>query len=200
MKKSVRTMPFRLSATVSSVRRNRPTHPSANSADIYGTLPKTDSAQPVCAPSRLRISPVAQLEIIRLYMRGCSFCEITRRTGRARQTVTKICRSEDVQAKIRELKQRVLSVSDSWVASVKFAVDNETDGKLAYGLLRDFNVIPPRADSAQPKKPNEDQVTDRERLARANLLGTLALERGTDRQIEDVEQDGLSDAPSKQAP
>jgi hypothetical protein len=83
-----------------------------------------------------------QLKILRLYLQGKSFCEISRRTHRARQTVTKVCRSPEVQQKFQELKERLLGESDDWVESINFAVTHEVNGALAYQLLKDFGVIP----------------------------------------------------------
>jgi len=81
-----------------------------------------------------------QMQILRLRMQRCSLCEIARRTGHARQTVTKVVRAPEVQDKMRELKERLLGESDGWIESVRYAVRNELDGSLAYRLL--FGVIP----------------------------------------------------------
>ena len=59
-----------------------------------------------------------QAEILRLYVGGHSLCEIARRTHRARQTVTKVVRASDVEAMIREMKQKLLAQSDAWLESI----------------------------------------------------------------------------------
>ena len=113
-------------------------------AKTYGSLLKIEKHPAIVhAEPNLRITPAAQLEIIRLYMQGCSLCEIARITHRARQTVAKIVRAPEVQAKIEELKGKLLGSSDKWIESLNYAVDTELDGNLAYELMKDFGVIPP---------------------------------------------------------
>lgn len=122
----------------------------AERQQMYGSLRRTagNSTTTASAAPILRITPPMQLEILRLYFEGHSLCEISRRTHRARQTVTKICRSPDIQHKFQELKERLLATSDDWAESISFAVRNELNGALAYRLLQDFGVIPTREEDA----------------------------------------------------
>src|SRR5215470_13598208 len=122
-----------------------------------------------------------QTEILQLYLQGCSLCEIARRTGRARQTITKICRLPDVQAKIEELRGKLLGESDDWAESINFAVRHETDGRLAYKLLQAFGAIPSAEKRVPAEKQNNPESIDPELLAKARILGMVALERGATR-------------------
>ena len=125
---------------------------------------------------KLRITLPMQAQIIALFVKGYSLSEISRQTHRARQTVTKICRSEDVQAKIQELRARLLAESDAWLESINFAVTHETDGRLAYKLSEVFGIIPSPSKKVAPVKPQDDwEGIDAETLAKARILGQVAI-------------------------
>ncbi len=136
----------------------------AKRAKTYRNLPKTapTSALIVQSKQNLRISPAAQLQIIKLYLEGHSLSEISRETNRARQTVTKICRAPDVQAKIRELREKLLGESDDWLESINFAVTHELNGLLAYTLLKDFGVIPQRVENSAAERQSNQEPLDGE--------------------------------------
>ncbi len=68
--------------------------------------------------------------------------------------MTKICRLPEVQDKLREVKERLLAEADDWTESINFAVTHETDGSLAYRLLKDFAVIPTR-EQLKPRRQKE---------------------------------------------
>jgi hypothetical protein len=137
----------------------------AQRQQMYGSLRETaeNSATTVSTGPILRITPPMQLEILRLYLQGQSLCEISRRTHRARQTVTKVCRSKEILDKFRELKERLLDTSDGWVVSIDRAVRSEADGQLAFRLLERFDVIPSLADTPGKGRTTWEQVR-RQRL------------------------------------
>lgn len=132
-------------------RRRSPLHQPHK---LYGSLRGTtgDSAATALTEPTLRITPPMQLEILRLYLQGYSLSEISRRTHRARQTVTKICRSPEIQDKFQELKALLLDASNGWVVSINRAVRNEMDGQLAFKLLQSFDVIPSLVDTTTKKR------------------------------------------------
>jgi hypothetical protein len=152
MKNSVRTVrPDRRANASANTSQRSDEHPKYSK--IRHSLPKTapKSAAIVQRDSKPRITRPAQLQIIRLYLHGSSLSEIAEQTGYARQTVTRVCRSEDVQAVLRETKAIILGESDAWAESLHYAVTHETDGKLSYRLLKDFGVIP-SAVEPEPEK------------------------------------------------
>jgi hypothetical protein len=114
-------------------------------------------------PSRTEIPNNApmRLQILRLRMLGLSLSAIARSTGRARQTVTKVVRAPEIQAKMRELRERLLGDADNWPESVNFAIRHEANGALAYRLLADFGVIPT---SAQDEPAGQLSSSHRRRL------------------------------------
>jgi transposase-like protein len=172
----------------------------AKRSKIYGNAQKSalKSTAIVCMEPNLRITPPMQAEIIRLYMEGCSLCEIARQTGRARQTVTKVARRLDVEAKIREQKEKLLAESDAWLESINFAVTHETDGRLAYRLSEAFGIIPSLSKKTAPVKPQDDwKGVDPQTMARAKMLGQIAMERGSSMRLEndELEKNVQEDSP-----
>jgi hypothetical protein len=162
-------------------------HRQAKRHKIYCSLRETASKSTaiVQMQPKLRITPPMQAEILRLYVQGCSLCEIARRTGRARQTCTKVVRAPDIQAKIQEQKEKLLGESDAWLESVNFAVAHELNGQLAFRLSQLFEIIPFPSKKAAPVKPQDDwEGVDAETLLKAKVLGQVAMERGSAMQVE----------------
>ena len=160
----------------------------------YGNVRKTalESTVIVQMQPKLRITPPMQAEIIRLYLEGRSLCEISRRTHRARQTVTKVVRAPDIQAKVQEVQARLLAESDDWLESINFAVTRELDGRLGYKLSEAFGIIPSLSKKAAPVKPQDDwQGVDPQTLARARVLGQVASERASVLRLENDELEKL---------
>jgi hypothetical protein len=144
---------------------------------VYGSVRKAvGSTAIVPSEPNLRIAPAAQLEIINLYLQGFSLCEIARRTHRARQTVTKICRSDEIQSKVVEVRERLLGSADRWIESISFALDHELDGRLALELAERFGVAPPQPVNAEPTQQSFFQSIDRETLVKAAVFGMMALQ------------------------
>ena len=161
---------------------------------IYGNAQKSALKSTAIVPTEpiLRITAPMQAEIIRLYMEGCSLCEIARQTGRARQTVTKVARRLDVEAKIREMKEKLLAESDAWLESINFAVTHEMDGALALRLCTAFGIVPSLSKKATPVKPqNEWEPADPWKRAAAKALGQIASERASVLRLENDELEKL---------
>jgi len=162
---------------------DEPRHEHPKRGKFYGNVQETGSTNTaiIRLEPNLRITPPMQAEIIRLYMQGCTLCEISRRTGRARQTVTKVVRTPDTQDKILEMRQALLVESHDWVELLNRAVRHETDSKLAFKLARAFGAIPAipsRKQNAPGPKPDNLEHIDPELGAKARTLEQIALERG----------------------
>jgi hypothetical protein len=158
-------------------------HTHAKRIRVYRNVQKT---APKRGTTKLRITPVMQGEIVKLYLGGHSLSEISRQTHRARQTVTKVCRGPDIQTMIREQREMWIAESHAWAESINFAVTHELDGRLAYRLCEAFGVIPPSpSKKATPVKPQNDcQGVDPWKVAAAKVLGQVAMERGASRPPE----------------
>lgn len=94
--------------------------------------------------------PPSQVERIKLkFVQGKSLRRIAREEGRARQTVTKIIRSADMQQHIdraRGMLYGILSDAADTVYCQIVDVESQTgDPRLAFQLLERVGVIPKRA-------------------------------------------------------
>jgi hypothetical protein len=170
-------------------------HTHAKRIRVYRNVQKT-------APKRgttpkLRITPVMQGEIVKLYLGGHSLSEISRQTHRARQTVTKVCRGPDIQTMIREQREMLIAESHAWAESINFAVTHELDGRLAFKLAQLFGVIPSPPKKAAPVKPQNDcQGVDPWKVAAAKVLGAEAMRRASAMRLENDQLEKL--APREQ--
>ena len=78
----------------------------------------------------------------------------------------KIVRSSEVQDNEKKLREEVIALGDEILKSVRFTLQHELDGRLAYKLLKDFGVIQPRA----PVQLNNQSEVTEEQLEK-NLTG-----------------------------
>jgi hypothetical protein len=76
------------------------------------------------------------------YITGESIREISREEGRARPTVTKIVRSDEVQAYVQAMRERFYGLGTDALAAVQHALQQQKDAQLAYRLLMDIGVVP----------------------------------------------------------
>jgi hypothetical protein len=124
-----------------SPRSRRRPHRSMKRAKMHNSCQLGVTAVP--AEARFRLTVPAQFRIIALRNQGHSWSEISRRTRHARETCRKVVRcSPEIQDKMRQLKEQLISESDDWLESINFAVTHETDGRLGYRLCQAFAVIP----------------------------------------------------------
>jgi hypothetical protein len=93
---------------------------------------------------------------------------------------------------IREQRERLLAESEAWLESINFAVTQEPDGRLAYKLSEVFGIIPSLSKKAAPVKPQDDwKGVDPQTLARAKVLGQIAMERASAMRLENDEMEKL---------
>jgi hypothetical protein len=78
----------------------------------------------------------------------------------------KIVRSSEVQDNENKLREGVIALGDDVVESLRFALQHELDGRLAYKLLKDFGVIQTRA---PVQLNNQSEVTEEQ--VEKNLTG-----------------------------
>jgi hypothetical protein len=137
-----------------------------------------------------RLNAAQQLQILDMFLAGYGYSAIARQSHRNRRTVTRICKSRDVLAKIQEQKAKLLGESDSWLESINFAVTHEMNGEIAFRLLRAFGAIPSPEKKAEPQRQNIWESVDPQQLVRAMVLGQIARERGSSRppEADDLEK------------
>ena len=94
---------------------------------------------------------------------------------------------------IQKQREKLIAESDSWMESIAFAVETELDGRLGYKLCEAFGIIPSLSKKAAPVKPQNDwQGIDPQTLARAKVLGQVAMERASAMQVENDELEKLA--------
>jgi Helix-turn-helix domain len=91
--------------------------------------------------------PPLQVERIKLrYVEGKSLRQIAAEEGRARQTITKIVRSPEMQEHLQQLRGKLYGFLDELVDTVYAECVNKRaqtgNAELAYSLLVHFGVIP----------------------------------------------------------
>jgi hypothetical protein len=122
-------------------RTSRKSEPGLSS-DAYGA-PKVYRNVPKFTKKRPSRIPAPQSErILQRFIVGQSIREISREEGRARQTVTKIVRSDKVQAYVQGMRERFYGLGDDALAAVQYALQQQKDAQLAYRLLMDIGAVP----------------------------------------------------------
>ena len=95
-------------------------------------------------------TPLPQQERIKKkYADGMSIREIARKEGKARETITKIVRSPEMQALIQASAQRLrdefVEIAQEIAPAIVYALRYSPDGgKLAFELADRFGALPPR--------------------------------------------------------
>src|SRR5450759_1672230 len=123
-------------------RTSRKREPIGLSSDADGAK-KVYRNAPKFTKKRLSRIPAPQSErILQRFIVGQSIREISREEGRARQTVTKIVRSDRVQAYVQAMRKRFYGLGIDALAAVQHALQRRKDAHLAYRLLVDIGVVP----------------------------------------------------------
>lgn len=91
---------------------------------------------------RSAIPPPQSARIMQRYAAGQSIREISRAEGRARQTVTKVVKSEEMRTFVCALRERLYALGDHAVGAVEHALIRDKDGRLGYRLLLDIGAVP----------------------------------------------------------
>ena len=105
--------------------------------------PQSGQSLPKSAKKRGIIVSFPQRERIKQrYVAGQSIREIAREEGRARETVTKIVRSPDMERMVRQMRERYYGLADDALESLRRALERETNGRLAHQVLKDVGVVP----------------------------------------------------------
>ncbi|MGA8233038.1 MAG: hypothetical protein WB795_16310 [Candidatus Acidiferrales bacterium] len=91
------------------------------------------------------------------YVAGQSIREISRKEGRARETVTKIVRSSEVNTYVSTLRERFYGPGDHALSAVEHGLRQDRDARLGYRLLMDIGVVPSPGER-QPIPANQEVV------------------------------------------
>lgn len=91
------------------------------------------------------------------HVAGQSIRQISREENRARETVTKIVRSDDMRTFVNTLRERFYGFGEHALDAVEYALVEQKDARLGYQLLTDIGVVPSPLER-QPIRANEEVV------------------------------------------
>jgi len=99
--------------------------------------------QPKSTENPRTIVPLPQsARIMKRYAGGESIRQIAREEQRDRATVTKIVRSEEMNAVVRKLREEYYGLGYDALGAVQHALKVQRDGRLGHQLLANIGVIP----------------------------------------------------------
>jgi len=137
----------------------RKTHKSQHRLKVE-LLPNSASAPSTashCVP-RLPVKctslvPAPQAERIKQkFVQGYSIRKISREEGRARQTIVRIVRSEDVQNFVKQMQEELWGLIPAAIGALRHELEANKNSQLAYQIIRDIGVFLP-ARIQQPSSP-----------------------------------------------
>jgi 1,4-dihydroxy-2-naphthoyl-CoA synthase len=100
------------------------------------------------------VPPGQQAAMQASYLLGKSIRQIARETKRDPATVSKIVKSSEMDRIVLDMKQKFFGkLLPRALKSIQFALDEETDGRLGYQVMKDSGVIP-----SQKEKPEEQNL------------------------------------------
>jgi len=80
--------------------------------------------------------------MIQRYIAGQSIRQIAREERRDRATVTKIVRSDEMQAFVQKMRERFYGFAFDAMNAVEHSLKQQNDARLAYRMLSDIGVVP----------------------------------------------------------
>jgi hypothetical protein len=118
--------------------------------------------------------PAPQAERIKqMFVQGYSIRRISREEGRARQTIVRIVRSEDVQNFIKQMQEELWGLIPTAIGALRHELEANKNSQLAYQIIRDIGVFP-AARIQQPSSPYDSD--ERVKLIMGEFV-KIALER-----------------------
>jgi hypothetical protein len=99
--------------------------------------PKSTKKQP-----RTIVPPPQSVRIMERYVAGDSIREIAREEQRDRATVTKIVRSDEMNAVVQKMRERYYGLGFDALNAVQQTLQVQKDGRLGRQVLTDIGVIP----------------------------------------------------------
>jgi hypothetical protein len=88
--------------------------------------------------------PAPQAERIKqMFVQGYSIRRISREEGRARQTIVRIVRSEDVQNFIKQMQEELWGLIPAAIGTQRHELETNKNSQLAYQIIKDIGVFLP---------------------------------------------------------
>lgn len=108
-------------------------------------------SQPKSRKGRIHVPKAQQQQIAAMHNTPpfLSIREIARRTKRANCTVAKIIKLPDAAKFVEEQREKLLGLSEIAMESIEYALENETDGRMAQIFFEKFGFFPQVANGRQ---------------------------------------------------
>jgi hypothetical protein len=101
--------------------------------------------------------PAPQAERIKQkFVQGCSIRKISREEGRARQTIVRIVRSEDVQNFVKQMQEELWGLIPAAIGALRHELEANKNSELAYQIIQDIGVFLP----ARIQQPSSQYDSD----------------------------------------
>jgi hypothetical protein len=101
--------------------------------------------------------------MIQRYIAGQSIRQIARDEQRDRATVTKIVRSDEMQAFLEKMRERFYGFAFDAMDAVEHSLKQQNDVRLAYRMLSDIGVVPSERErysiAKQPPSIDKSEMT-----------------------------------------
>jgi hypothetical protein len=109
------------------------------------TTPATSShSVPKLPIKRGSLVPAPQVERIKqMFVQGYSIRQISREEGRARQTIVRIVRSEDVQNFVKQMQEELWGLIPAAIGTLRHELETNKNSQLAYQIIKDIGVFLP---------------------------------------------------------
>jgi hypothetical protein len=124
----------------------------------------TNQNQPTSTEKlRTIVPPPQSARIMQRYVGGESIRQIARDEKRDRATVTKIVRSDEMQAFVQKMRERFYGFAFDAMNAVEHSLQRQNDARLAYRMLSDIGVVPSAGErfsiAAQPSFIDKSTMT-----------------------------------------
>jgi len=115
--------------------------------------------------------------MIQRYIAGQSIRQIARDEQRDRATVTKIVRSDEMQAFLEKMRERFYGFAFDAMDAVEHSLKQQNDVRLAYRMLSDIGVVPSERErysiATQPPSIDKSEMTPLELAMAENEAGRI---------------------------
>jgi hypothetical protein len=98
-------------------------------------------------------------------------------------------RAPDIEAEVRQQKEKLVAEADAWRESIAFVVETETDGRLGYRLAEAFGIIPTIVLNVPAKKRIKQEVLERQQQAMEIMIKIEAMRRASLPPLENEERE-----------
>lgn len=119
---------------------------------------------------RTIVPPPQSARIMQRYIGGDSIRQIAREERRDRATVTKIVRSDEMNAFVQEMRERFFGLAPDALATIEYALREQKDARIGLEVLRDIGVRPSNGESLPLPATAPEDGYSRQAIMMANVL------------------------------